>query len=114
MQTKIALNPGETVELTLLLGEENSAAAAVGLIERYRSLDLDAALKGVEAILHFAAKIEVGESVVNPRIYFENNVAGALNLMSDACFRGKAMESIRKSLSASVKIGIRGMIAQLL
>src|ERR1700731_2852193 len=49
---------------------------------------VDAALKGVEAILHFAAKIEVGESVVNPRIYFENNVAGALNLMNAAVDAG--------------------------
>jgi cyclic beta-1,2-glucan synthetase len=47
MQTKIALNPGETVELTLLLGEESSSAAAVALIERYRGVDLDAALKSV-------------------------------------------------------------------
>jgi cyclic beta-1,2-glucan synthetase len=47
MQTKIALNPGETVELTLLLGEESSAANAVALIERYRGMDLDDTLKGV-------------------------------------------------------------------
>jgi cyclic beta-1,2-glucan synthetase len=47
MQTKISLKPGEAAELTLLLGEEDSAAAAVSLIERYRSLDLDAVLKGV-------------------------------------------------------------------
>jgi cyclic beta-1,2-glucan synthetase len=47
MQTKIALKPGETVELTLLLGEESSAPAAVALIERYRAVDLDAVLKGV-------------------------------------------------------------------
>jgi len=49
---------------------------------------VDAALKGVEAILHFAAKIEVGESVVNPRIYFENNVTGTLNLMNAAVDAG--------------------------
>jgi cyclic beta-1,2-glucan synthetase len=47
MQTKITLKPGETVELTLLLGEESSAPAAVALIERYRLIDLDAALKAV-------------------------------------------------------------------
>ena len=47
MQTKIALNPGEAVELTLLLGEESSAEKAVELIERYRNMDLDATLKTV-------------------------------------------------------------------
>jgi cyclic beta-1,2-glucan synthetase len=47
MQTKIALKPGETAHLTLLIGEESSSAAAVALIERYRGMDLDAALKGV-------------------------------------------------------------------
>jgi cyclic beta-1,2-glucan synthetase len=47
MQTKIALNPGESADLTLLIGEESSSAAAIALIERYRGMDLDAALNGV-------------------------------------------------------------------
>jgi cyclic beta-1,2-glucan synthetase len=47
MQTKIKLAPGEAMELTFLLGEEATSAAAVALIERYRSLDLDAVLKDV-------------------------------------------------------------------
>jgi cyclic beta-1,2-glucan synthetase len=44
MQTTLTLAPGETSELRFLLGEEASSAAAVALIERYRTLDLDAAL----------------------------------------------------------------------
>jgi cyclic beta-1,2-glucan synthetase len=47
MQTAIGLSPGEAVELTFFLGEEASSAAAVALIERYRTLDLDAVLKEV-------------------------------------------------------------------
>ena len=47
MQAGIRLRPGEEVELTFLLGQETSAETAVALIERYRSLDLDAVLKGV-------------------------------------------------------------------
>jgi len=47
MQTAFTLRPGEATELTFLLGEEVSSAAAVALIERYRALDLDAALKEV-------------------------------------------------------------------
>ena len=34
-----------------------------------------------EAVIHFAAYIEVGESMVEPLPFFENNVAGSLNLM---------------------------------
>ena len=32
------------------------------------------ALRRVDAIMHFAAHASVGESVVNPRKYFQNNV----------------------------------------
>jgi len=35
-----------------------------------------------EAVIHFAAYIEVGESMKEPMPFFENNVSGSLNLMS--------------------------------
>ena len=35
-----------------------------------------------EAVIHFAAYIEVGESMVSPMPFYENNVGGSLNLMS--------------------------------
>jgi cyclic beta-1,2-glucan synthetase len=47
MQTTITLRPGEATELRFLLGEEASSGAAVALIERYRTLDLDAVLEEV-------------------------------------------------------------------
>jgi len=47
MQTKISLSAGESLELTLFLGEEASAGAAAALVERYRSTDLDALFKSV-------------------------------------------------------------------
>ncbi len=34
-----------------------------------------------EAVMHFAADIEVGESVVNPSKYYRNNFCNALNLL---------------------------------
>ncbi|MDP3955513.1 MAG: UDP-glucose 4-epimerase GalE [bacterium] len=34
-----------------------------------------------EAVIHFAAYIEVGESVLNPQKYFANNVLGSMNLL---------------------------------
>jgi UDP-glucose-4-epimerase GalE len=46
------------------------------------------ALPGVEAIMHFAASAYVGESVVNPRKYFHNNVEGGLSLLNSALEAG--------------------------
>lgn len=36
----------------------------------------------IDAVLHFAARIEVGESVIDPELYYSNNVAGSLNLLA--------------------------------
>src|SRR5688500_13667057 len=35
----------------------------------------------VEAVMHFAAWLSVGESVRNPAAYYENNVVGALRVL---------------------------------
>jgi UDP-glucose-4-epimerase GalE len=35
----------------------------------------------IEAVMHFAAFIEVGESVADPAAYYRNNVGGSLNLL---------------------------------
>lgn len=35
----------------------------------------------IEGVLHFAASAYVGESMINPRAYFRNNVAGSLSLL---------------------------------
>lgn len=42
---------------------------------------LDAALRGVDAVMHFAALIEVGESERDPQRYFDNNTVAALDLL---------------------------------
>jgi UDP-glucose-4-epimerase GalE len=42
---------------------------------------LTAALKRVDAVMHFAAHAYVGESVSNPRKYFQNNVNAGLTLL---------------------------------
>ncbi len=47
MQCEITLQPGQSAELIFLLGESASSGAAVALIERCRTLDLDVALKEV-------------------------------------------------------------------
>jgi UDP-glucose 4-epimerase len=43
---------------------------------------LSAALGRVDAVMHFAAYAYVGESVVNPRKYFQNNVQDGLTLLN--------------------------------
>lgn len=39
-------------------------------------------LQRVDAVMHFAAHAYVGESVVNPRKYFQNNVVGGVSLLN--------------------------------
>src|SRR2546423_1916344 len=36
---------------------------------------------GIQAVVHFAALTNVGESVTNPAIYYRNNVVGTLSLL---------------------------------
>lgn len=39
-------------------------------------------LEGIDVVMHFAASAYVGESVVNPRKYFRNNVENGLSLLN--------------------------------
>jgi UDP-glucose-4-epimerase GalE len=50
------------------------------------------ALRGCDAVLHFAAHAYVGESVSDPRKYFDNNVEGSL------CFLNAALDSEVKKI----------------
>src|SRR3954463_607892 len=43
---------------------------------------LAAALRGIDAVMHFAAKSLVPESMRDPRRYFENNVRDGLVLLN--------------------------------
>jgi UDP-glucose 4-epimerase len=45
------------------------------------SLDRVFATHKIDAVMHFAAYIAVGESVEKPGMYYENNVVGTLNLV---------------------------------
>jgi UDP-glucose-4-epimerase GalE len=49
---------------------------------------LKAALQRVDAVMHFAAHAYVGESVVNPRKYFRNNVVDGLSLLNEVVDSG--------------------------
>jgi UDP-glucose 4-epimerase len=39
---------------------------------------------GIGAIFHFAARIEVGESMVHPRLYFRDNLGASIELLESA------------------------------
>ena len=38
--------------------------------------------QGFDAVVHLAAKKAVGESMVNPGLYAENNLNGAVNILN--------------------------------
>lgn len=46
------------------------------------SAKLKLALRRVDAVMHFAAFAYVGESVINPRKYFQNNVIAGISLLN--------------------------------
>ncbi len=60
---------------------------------------LSQALRRVDAVMHFAAHASVGESVVNPRKYFQNNVLDGVSLL-DAVLESKVRKFIFSSSCA--------------
>ncbi|AXR73303.1 MULTISPECIES: UDP-glucose 4-epimerase GalE [Auritidibacter] len=54
----------------------------------------------IDAVVHFAAKKAVNESVEQPEMYFRNNIGGLVNLLS--AMRDSAVQKIVFSSSASV------------
>lgn len=55
----------------LIKGELHDTEKLVRIIKKYRP----------EAVIHFAAKAYVGDSVKNPFLYYNNNVGGSLSLL---------------------------------
>jgi UDP-arabinose 4-epimerase len=54
----------------------------------------------IEAVVHFAAFIAVGESMEDPGMYFRNNIAGSLNLLE--CMQATGAGTIVFSSTAAV------------
>ena len=59
-----------------------------------------AALDGIDAVIHLAAKKSVEESVKDPLKYYENNVGGSLNLLG--AMAAKGVKQVVYSSSAAV------------
>jgi len=53
-----------------------------------------------DAVMHFASSIQVGESVVKPALYYQNNVCNTLNLL-DAMRMAKVQRFIFSSTAAT-------------
>ena len=53
-----------------------------GIIDDESLLDSLFSEYKIDAVMHFAAFIEVGESVVNPQKYYQNNVVATLTLLN--------------------------------
>jgi UDP-arabinose 4-epimerase len=65
----------------------------------------------IEAVIHFAAYAYVGESVGNPRKYFQNNVANALHLI-DAMLDAGVSRLIFSSSCATYGIPASALISE--
>lgn len=87
-----------TVLDDLSTGHENAVPAGARFV-RGCITDPGDALDGVEAVLHFAAKSLVGESVEKPGLYWEHNLGGALALL-DAMRRQNVGKIVFSSTAA--------------
>ncbi|MDQ3099544.1 MAG: UDP-glucose 4-epimerase GalE [bacterium] len=52
-----------------------------GDIRNRKDLDEIFSGKNFDAVMHFAAKIEVKESMIDPGLFYENNVLGSINIL---------------------------------
>jgi UDP-glucose-4-epimerase GalE len=59
---------------------ETVPADALHVLRLQNTEELARLLTGVDAVVHFAAYIAVGESTVEPELYFSNNLGGSLSL----------------------------------
>jgi UDP-glucose 4-epimerase len=87
------------IDVVRSLGGDRIAAADVDLRDRHR-LDQVFDENKVDAVIHFAAKKSVPESVRIPAEYFDNNVAGTINLLRSMLDHG--VEQMVFSSSCSV------------
>jgi UDP-glucose 4-epimerase len=75
------------------------------LLDR-EAIDRAFAEHSIDAVMHFAGLIRVGESVDDPQIYYQNNVLGTLNLLESES-RSTIHRSITKTTSSVPSISFR-------
>ncbi len=88
------LKAGHTVTIydSLVKGHRGAVPAGAtfvaGDIRDWMALDEVLAGNGFDAVMHFAAFIEAGESMQDPGKFFHNNVVGSINLIEAAAAHG--------------------------
>ena len=103
--TEYLLNRGhEVVVFDALINGHREAVDPRAAFVQGNLADVDAVMQTVaehrpEGVIHFAAFIEVGESMRDPGKYFRNNVANGLNLL-DACVAHKVRKIVFSSTAA--------------
>src|SRR5712664_4424202 len=60
---------------------ENVAAERLHVLRLQDTDGVTRSLDGVDAVVHFAAYMAVGESIREPELYFSNNVGGSASLL---------------------------------
>lgn len=60
---------------------KDSTKFYLGDVRNEKDLDKIFSENNISAVMHFCAKIEVGESMKDPALYFDNNLVGGLNLL---------------------------------
>jgi UDP-glucose-4-epimerase GalE len=96
------LEAGHHVQVVDNLSRGHRTAAPSSLltiISLQDSSDLEPLLAGVDAVIHFAAFIAVGESTREPELYFSNNIGGTLCLL-DAMNRAGVRQIVFSSTAA--------------
>ena len=85
----------------LCTGHEEAVPAGrliVGELADRRLLEGTLREKNIDAVMHFAAFSLVGESVTNPAIYYQNNLAASLSLLESmrrSAYRGSCCRAPR-------------------
>ena len=88
----------ETVETLSKIGKDNLSFIKGDLLN-YDEIN-SACSDDIEAVIHFAAFSQVGESVKNPAKYYRNNVCGTLNLL-DAMRENNVSKIVFSSTAAT-------------
>lgn len=70
--------PAPPAKVTLVRGDVRDRALVTRALRDH----------GVSAVFHFASRIQVGESVVNPRLYYKDNLAAGVELLESVLDAG--------------------------